>query len=475
MRVVSMLVIYIALCASLSLVQAESRVVYNEIPLNFSWDVREGRDNGKSLEADTVFGGPAENGEYCSKIVYNRDLEDWANAYVTATGENRAGPGIGLDLTGAKKLVFYAKGRYGDEKITFGYGFEPNQIGFSDSSKARRIENLHKDYWQRYEFDLNGKDLSHINGLFMFGVEKQFNPQGATFYLDNITYVFNFDPQMPVTGITGIDNNTNLQNGTKVAQSATIMGNYSTDNFDDAIWIFVMPLSSGGYYPQYSCFDRTGVTVENGRWEKRIGIGVTNDTGNIFDIIVGLADAEANQSLVSIMNKWCEANKFKGLDKLPEGVNETARISVIRNAESFGPAPSIPNSRLPGTISITDITNGENVSPSRLIHGSLSPDMTSDIWVFIYSSNGRWYPQSINPCINISTKKFGDQWQGSMNFGGESGIPSDIIVVAATPEASKILNNFQKSCCERNSYPGLSTIQLPNGLTEKNRIRVYRK
>ena len=67
MKVASMLVLYIALCASLSLAQVENRVVYNEIPLNFSWEVSEGSDDGKSLEVDTVFGGPAENGDYCSK------------------------------------------------------------------------------------------------------------------------------------------------------------------------------------------------------------------------------------------------------------------------------------------------------------------------------------------------------------------------------------------------------------------------
>ena len=61
-----------------------------------------------------------------------------------------------------------------------------------------------------------------------------------------------------------------------------------------------------------------------------------------------------------------------------------------------------------------------------------------------------------------------------MSFGGSHGNPFDIVVVAATPEASKVLSDYQKSCCENNkSYPGLLDIQLPKGLTEKSRIRVF--
>jgi hypothetical protein len=453
---------------------ADDRVVYNEVPLNYNWAIYEGHEGGQSLNVDTAFGGPTQNGDYCAKVVYDRNIESEASLYITATGDNKRGPNIGLNLAGAKQLVFYARGEDGNEKVTFGYGFEPNNIGFADSSYPRKMEVLLKNYWQRYEYNIEDKNLSHINALFMFNVEKQYNPQGATFYIDNITYVYP-SPPPPQDGInisiTSIDNITNPQNGIKVAQSVTVAGKYSLNDSVDAIWVFVMPLIAGTYYPQYSC-DGTGVTKENGKWEMRIGVGTTNDVGNFFDIVLGLADDEANQTLSNTMRNWCEDNNFPGLDKLPEGVVEKKRIRVIRNAESFGPAPSISNSNLPGSISITDIANEEKVPPSRLIHGSFSPDMTSDIWVLEYSSNGRWYPQSINPCNGIFTAKVADQWQGSMSFGGSSG-KFDIVVVAATPEASKILSDYQKWCCKNKSYPGLLTIQLPKGLTEKSRVRVY--
>jgi hypothetical protein len=249
-----------------------------------------------------------------------------------------------------------------------------------------------------------------------------------------------------------------------VAQAATIVGKYSPANLADSIWVFVVPSITGRYHPQYTC-DGMRVTKENGKWEIRIGVGVSNENGNFFDIVVGSANATANQSLINTMNNWCEDKNFPGLENLPDGVIEVKRIRIIRNAESFGSAPSISNSNLPGIASIMDIANGDQVPPSRLIHGSFSPEMTSDIWVLEYASNGRWYPQSIDPCTGTFTDKLGDQWQGSMTFGGESGNPFDIVVVAATPEASKFLSDFQKSCCKNKYYPGLLTIQLPKGLT----------
>jgi hypothetical protein len=189
LRIASIFVFCTVLCISLPSVLAEDLVVYNEMPLNFLWNVHEGSDAGKSLKVDTSHGS-GESGDFCAEIVYDRNLEDWASTYITATGDDMRGPGRCPDLTGAEKLIFYAKGVVGDERITFGYGFEPNEIGFSDSSSARRMETLLKDYWQKYEFNLTEKDLSHLNGLFLINAEKQYNPMGATFYIDNITYEY---------------------------------------------------------------------------------------------------------------------------------------------------------------------------------------------------------------------------------------------------------------------------------------------
>jgi hypothetical protein len=390
-----------------SLAMAEDLVVYNEMPLNYNWAIYEGSDGGHSLHIDKVNGGPAQNGDYCAKIVYDKNIEDNASLYITATGDNKRGPNVGLNLVGAKKLVFYARGESGNEKVTFGYGFEPNNIGFSDSSYPRKMETL-SNYWQRFEYSLEDKDVRHINALFMFNVEKQYNFAGATFYLDNITYEYPDPIDETNVSITSIDNTTNPQTGIRVAQAATVIGKYSPNNLADAIWVFVAPSIDGRYYPQYYC-EGKGVTKENGKWEMRIGLGTTNETGNFFDVVVGLANATGNQSLFDTMRNWCENNDFPGLEKLPVGVDEVERISVIRNAESFGPAPSIPTSNLPGSISITDIANGEKVPPSRLIHGSFSRDMTSEGFDLVPIS------RALNSYVNIFNI-YGRFWTNSSSI-----------------------------------------------------------
>jgi hypothetical protein len=46
---------------------------------------------------------------------------------------------------------------------------------------------LTKD-WQQYEIDLSGKDISYISGGFCWSTNLDVNPDGCTFYLDDIRY-----------------------------------------------------------------------------------------------------------------------------------------------------------------------------------------------------------------------------------------------------------------------------------------------
>jgi hypothetical protein len=42
--------------------------------------------------------------------------------------------------------------------------------------------------WTQYTIDLNGKDMSYIIGGFCWATNIDVNPEGATFYLDEIKY-----------------------------------------------------------------------------------------------------------------------------------------------------------------------------------------------------------------------------------------------------------------------------------------------
>jgi hypothetical protein len=157
-----------------------------------------GEHNGNSIQINLVSQTASknapiapQNGSYCAKISYDSTVEGWAGVYIQADGTWNCGRVIGLDLTGARTLTFYAKGEQSGEKVLFGYGYDtPNpQTGCTDSAHNSRLETL-TNFWQKYQFDLTGLDLSHINGLFKFSIERSNNLNGAKFYIDNITYVY---------------------------------------------------------------------------------------------------------------------------------------------------------------------------------------------------------------------------------------------------------------------------------------------
>jgi hypothetical protein len=182
------LILLLGLCLPTALAQ-RAEVVYDESPLDYPWSGYVGSSNGISLHIDQFNERGPEHGEISAKIDYDRSKEDEAGLYIESTGDSRRGPGIGESLSWAKKLVFYAKGEHGGEVVRFGYGFPASEyMGSSDSTQDSQLKTLN-DSWSPIEFNLTGKDLSHINGLFSFYVSRIDNPRGCTFYIDNITYV----------------------------------------------------------------------------------------------------------------------------------------------------------------------------------------------------------------------------------------------------------------------------------------------
>ena len=105
----------------------------------------------------------------------------------------------GYDLTGASKLVFWARGETGSESVEFFMG-TLDQGPYPDTSELRttRYITLSKD-WQQYEIDLTVADLSRINNGFGWVTSANYN-MGSTevvFYMDEIYYEFP-DKQSPM-------------------------------------------------------------------------------------------------------------------------------------------------------------------------------------------------------------------------------------------------------------------------------------
>lgn len=104
----------------------------------------------------------------------------------------------GYDLSGATQLTFWARGEQGGELIEFfvgGVGRDPFSgvatQPFPDSMPrfplAGTTFTLSTD-WQQFTIDLSGQNLTNIMGGFAWFAEATKNPQGATFYLDDIVY-----------------------------------------------------------------------------------------------------------------------------------------------------------------------------------------------------------------------------------------------------------------------------------------------
>ena len=124
------------------------------------------------------------------QIVYTNKATQgarWAGVYWQNPPNNWGTRPGGYDLTGARKLTFWARGEKGGERI------EEFKIGgitgeYADSDVAGIGPVVLTTEWQQFTIDLEGKDLSSISGGFCWATNLDVNPDGATFYLDDIRY-----------------------------------------------------------------------------------------------------------------------------------------------------------------------------------------------------------------------------------------------------------------------------------------------
>jgi len=129
-------------------------------------------------------------GDTCIKIVYTGQAAQgarWAGMYWLHPVDNWGTIDGGFDLSRATKITFWARGAKGGERI------EEFKVGgimgeFSDSDSAGIGPAILNKDWTQYTIDLKGKDMSYIIGGFCWATNIDNNPEGATFYLDEIKY-----------------------------------------------------------------------------------------------------------------------------------------------------------------------------------------------------------------------------------------------------------------------------------------------
>jgi outer membrane protein OmpA-like peptidoglycan-associated protein len=137
------------------------------------------------------------------KVIYRpaRGQKGWAGIYWQQPANNwgeRAGK-AGFDLSGATRLVFWARGEKGGEKIheVAAGGIVGGRYPDSDTIKKGPIKLTTE--WQRFDLDLAHKDLKHIIGGFAFFMTKYDTSGESTIYLDDIAYELPLSIPLPPT------------------------------------------------------------------------------------------------------------------------------------------------------------------------------------------------------------------------------------------------------------------------------------
>jgi hypothetical protein len=146
-------------------------------------------DDISSIDIQTNWVSRPYDGTSCIRIAFTGKKDNWAGVYWQEP-ENNWGSikNAGYNLTGATGISFYAKGENGGEKVKFFAGGINDKASYPDSFKIPDVVITLEPGWKEYRIDLTSKDLSHVIGGFGLALASTENPDGATFYLDNIAY-----------------------------------------------------------------------------------------------------------------------------------------------------------------------------------------------------------------------------------------------------------------------------------------------
>ena len=133
----------------------------------------------------------AKSMDTCIRIIYTpvkkSAVSGWSGVFWQNPGNNWGAEEGSFDFTGASRVTFWAKGLTGGEIIS---KFQIGGISgdFPDSAlKAIYHIKLTGD-WKQYSIEIAESDLTFISGGFCVILTERDNPEGVTFFLDDICY-----------------------------------------------------------------------------------------------------------------------------------------------------------------------------------------------------------------------------------------------------------------------------------------------
>ena len=131
---------------------------------------------------------PNDTDHVCIEVNYLPGPRGWAGIFWQFP-ENNWGDQPGRKIVGATKIVFWAAGENGGERVAFkagGIRYPKKPFGDSFETSSEHIR-LTKE-WKRYEISLKDHDLSNVVGAFAWTAAGGGNVDELTFYLDGIRY-----------------------------------------------------------------------------------------------------------------------------------------------------------------------------------------------------------------------------------------------------------------------------------------------
>jgi hypothetical protein len=142
------------------------------------------------IKMNDAFGENAQSGKNCLQFIYSAkktQMQGWAGVYWQNPANNWGKTKGGYNLSPMNKISFWAKGAKGGETIQkFMVGGIKGEYPDSTSIEIGPITLTNT--WTEYTINLAGKDLSYINGGFGWVTTVDLNPEGCTFYLDEIKF-----------------------------------------------------------------------------------------------------------------------------------------------------------------------------------------------------------------------------------------------------------------------------------------------
>ena len=152
-------------------------------------------DYETDVELETACGEEPRAGKTCTKVAYGAEGENgWASLYWLHP-KARWDQIAGHDLEGAVRLTFWARGEKGGEMVSFKMGGV--RVPQGDTGEAGLEKLALSPSWAKFTIDLSGADLRNVMGGFACTVKKDDNPEGCTFYLDEIRYEMPVESQEP--------------------------------------------------------------------------------------------------------------------------------------------------------------------------------------------------------------------------------------------------------------------------------------